>query len=244
MPTLEQQVKDLQTQVRTLQDVAAAIQGKPASALISIPHNDSWLISDNVDPTHPLNIRYVIASNVQRVVRARLSFFLAAYRTYSNFSVTATGAGTAHAHNHNHGSHAHSIHLVAGAGAGTVSWGGAGAGFFDNTSPTGDSSNINGATPAADATAEASHTHTVSGSSFLGVTEGAVATGVTISFEGVDQTVALNGPFSTAQVELDVLRLMATTTATYHTIAMTPSGLGRIEAHLSLSYYAAAGSAF
>jgi hypothetical protein len=35
-------------------------------------------------------------------------------------------------------------------------------------------------------------------------------------------------------VELDVRPYLATSTGAYHTIALTPTGLGRIEAHLLL----------
>ncbi len=89
---------------------------------------------------------------------------------------------------------------------------------------------------------ESAHTHPVSGSSVLGVTEGATATGVTIAFDGVDATANLGGPFTTDQIELNVAPYLMTTIGLWHVIAMQPSGLGRIEAHLRLGVYVTAGS--
>src|ERR1700740_133111 len=99
MSTDSERLRALETQVRQLQTIAAAFQGQPAGAQISIPHNDSWLFSDNVDSTHSLNLRYVIASNVQQVVSARLSIHLAPYRTYNSLALTTTGNESAtHVH--------------------------------------------------------------------------------------------------------------------------------------------------
>ena len=96
-------------------------------------------------------------------------------------------------------------------------------------------------TPGATGGESAPHTHNINVTSTLGVTEGAVATGVAIAFDGVDQTAALGGPFNADVVELDVRRFLVTSTGLWHVIAMQPTGLGRIEAHLRLGVYVAAG---
>jgi hypothetical protein len=254
MPSLEDRVATLERQLTPLKEIAAAIQGKPASALISIPHNDSWLFEENVDGPggFPGNLRYVISSNVQRVVSASLSIHLAAYRTYNSLAFSATGAGSAHSHSHSHTSAAHT-HTIPYSGNG----GAFDAVFFDtSTSPapvyvgvpaSGQAGPTASTTPGStgtNAATEASHTHSISGSSVLGITEGAVASGVSLSFDGVDQTSALGGPFSSDVIELNVLRYLPQTKGVFHVIAMTPTGLGRIEAHLRLGVYVAAGSVF
>src|ERR1035437_2239780 len=71
--------------------VTSALQGQPSNATLSIAHNDSWLFEDNVDATHPANLRYVIASTTQRIVSARLSIHLAPYRTYNSLTLTSIG---------------------------------------------------------------------------------------------------------------------------------------------------------
>lgn len=102
-----------------------------------------------------------------------------------------------------------------------------------NADATGESGHNHGSTGGR----SAFHVHTIAGSSFLGVTEGAIAAGVTIAIDGVDQTSALGGPWSADVIEVDVRPYLATSTGVYHTIALTPSGLGRIEAHLLLGAY-------
>jgi hypothetical protein len=243
-------VASIEERLRRLEAVAAAIQGQPALATISVPHNDSWLFSDNVDGTHPLNLRYVIASNVQRVVSARLSIHLAPYRTYNSLSLTSTG-NDSNGHTHSVGgeaaAHTHSVFvqndntgIPLGETAGTmVGVTASGLAVRVTTSDaTGDTGHNHGASGGESAT----HTHTVAGSAVLGVTEGATATGVTMSFDGgADQSGAFGGPFATDQIELNILSLLPVTQQAYHVIALQPSGLGRIDAHLRLSYYAAAG---
>lgn len=244
----------IEDRLTRLEGLANAFQGLPAIATVSLPHNDSWLFEDNVDATHPANLRYIIASTTQKIVSARLSIYLAPYRTYNNFSsgttdVDATAeSGHSHSHAHTSAAHVHTLPIVLGAvgGGNAIGWNGAGANvlgqFATSTAP------VDSTTPGntgGDATGSSghnhSHTHSVTGSSFLGVTEGTNATGVTISFDGVDQTVALGGPFVANQVELNVRPYLGTTQKTWHTIAMTPSGLGRIEAHLRLGLYVSAG---
>lgn len=244
-----------------LESFANAFQGLPASATISLPHNDSWLFEDNVDGPggFPANLRYVIANNTQKIVSARLSIHLAPYRTYNTLSVSSTGtesAGHTHGisatHTHTSAGHTHSIHIIptldtvdvltnagAGTGIGQVNTGVAydTAQVVNSTTPGATGSTAPGSTDGESAT----HTHGLSASGVLGVTEGATATGVSISFDGVDATAALGGPFSSDMIELNVRPFIATTQNVWHTIAMTPTGIGRIEAHLRLGVYVSAG---
>jgi hypothetical protein len=260
-------IAQLEGRLRTAEVQAArafaftqGLSGQPAPpvATISVPHNDTYANQDNVDSTHALNLDYVIPSNAQRLVSARLSIKLRAYRTYNSFSASTTGAGSSHAHSHNHGSHSHShshgggshghsLHTIAGSGGNALQTDG--TNILNNAGATLDLSQVNAntlttnsdatsTTPGTDATGEASHTHSISGSSFLGVTEGAVASGVAISFDGVDQTAALAGPFNADVVELDVLQFIANVPGGgWHTISLLPSGLGRIQAYLRLGAY-------
>lgn len=237
MASLEDRVKVLESALKQVQSVASAIQGEPASATISIPHNDSWLFEDNVDGAggFPGNLRYIVSANVQRVVSARLSIHLAPYRTYNSLSFSNTGAGSAH-------HHAYTASVTTGAVANTHtlrndsgSWS-----LDDGSSQFVGTRNFD----TNDTVNESSHTHPVTGSSVLGVTEGAVATGVRLSFDGVDHTADLGGPFNADVIELDVLRYLPMAKSAFHVIAMQTTALGRIEAHLRLGVYVAAGSVF
>src|SRR5258708_11354695 len=79
--------------------------------------DDQYVYPDNADATFPYNFDYVIPSNFQRLVAARLSFKIRAFRSYNTFSATTTGAGTAHLHStggesgHSH-SHSHTWHIA------------------------------------------------------------------------------------------------------------------------------------
>ncbi len=230
---MQKQIKDLQGQMRKAMATTSALQGQPADATLSIPHNDSLWFGDNVDGTHPGNFRYVIADNVQRIVSARLSIHLAPYRTYNTSSGANTGIESA---NHSHG-HGHSWH-VANEGSATGNMDVGGTTVFSLVGPTDIPTTTNSAGQSAD------HTHPLNIAQTLGVTEGATATGVTIAFDGVDATAALGGPFNADVIELDVRRFLVTKIGVYHTIALQPTGNGRIEAHLRLGYYASAGSVF
>lgn len=236
-------IAKLEGQIKQLIDVSAAIQGQPASALISIPHNDSWLFEDNLDATHPGNLRYIISANVQRVVSARLSIHLAPYRTYNSLALTVTGNASV-THNHASTGHFHSGTFVANPSTSFPVYQDAGTNL-SAPGVTGTMSNLtDSTTPGATGNASATHTHNVTGSSTLGVTEGTTASGVTIAFDGADQTAALGGPFNADAIELNVLPYLATAKSVFHVIAMQPTSLGRIEAHLRLGVYVAAGSVF
>ena len=204
--------------------------------------NDNFPYNDNVDNAHPAYIDYVLPKNFQRLVSARLSFKLRLYRTYNSLSLTATGGQSAN-HTHASASHGHTMFEVGGApGASTNTvWFANG-----NTNPivlitpnVGNTSPLvtTATTPGATGTASVDHTHPVSGTATLGVTEGAATTVAAIAFDGVDQTVALGGPWSTDTVELDVTRFTPTTIGMFHTVTITPAGQGRIVSLLRASYY-------
>ncbi len=183
---------------------------------------DSYTARDNVDVGFPMRINYLIPSLTQRVTTAKVSWKLMAYRTYSSISLSTTGAGSSHghggesghSHSHSHSEAAHAHHntpAVGGPGAFTLS---NGSGLQVASGPAGgwNTDNGNGGGTGGDATGssghghsnEASHTHSVSGTTTLGIATGTTATGLTIQFDGVDQTAALGGPWSTDVVELDV----------------------------------------
>jgi len=229
----------------------ATFQGQPANATFSVAHNDSFPFEDNVDATHAANLRYIVSKNVQQVVSARLSIFMAPYRTYNNFSATTTaGESVTHTHpasgqsnNHNHG-HGHTVPIAATAVGQTVNIAAANGSPFTSLSGPMTSAAINTDSTAANVdhshAANANtvdHQHLISVTSVLGVTEGATATGVTVAFDGVLSSL---GPFNADVIELDVRSLIQVQTGIKHTIAMQPSGNGRIEAFLRLGCYVSA----
>jgi len=246
LAALERWQKSSDPTLRRALRIANALEGRPSDAMLALPHNDSWLFEDNVDATHAANLRYVIAANVRQVVSARLSIHLAPYRTYSNFSVTSTGADS-NGHNHTSAAHTHNTFTPGGSQSNPqdtayVDYGSNNIAIrvSGGVTPTYVSQST---TPGGTGGESATHTHTVSGSSFLGVSEGASPSGITIAFDGVDQTVALGGPFNADVLELDVRKFLVLTPSLWHVIAMQPTGLGRIEAHLRLGVYVAAGQA-
>ena len=106
MASIEDRLKKLEALMAKAASVTSSLQGLPSDATLAIAHNDSWLFEDNVDATHPANLRYVIASTTQRVVSARLSIHLAPFRTYNSLTVSATGPESAQ-HSHASAAHAH-----------------------------------------------------------------------------------------------------------------------------------------
>jgi hypothetical protein len=240
MASDSQRIITLETQVRKLLATVASFQGQPPNATFSVPHNDSFPFEDNVDGTHPANLRYIISANVSRVVTAKLSIFMAPYRTYNSFSATVTGGQSVnHTHAQGTGGTSTDTWTVTGLGyVNTVT--SDGAGHIGNTSGSSSSVATAGHAHAQGTTAGASvdHTHSLSLAGALGVTEGATAAGVTIAFDGVASGL---GPFNADVIELDVRKFLQIQTGVKHTIAMQPSGLGRIEAFLRLGCYVSAG---
>lgn len=237
MASITDRLITLEGQMRKALANMSTFQGQPANATFSVPHNDSWIFEDNVDATHSANLRYIISKNVTRVVSARLSIFMAPYRTYNNFSATTTG-GQSVSHSHGSAFHGHTLPIDAGPFSNAAGQNAAGGNLVSGFGPT--TAPVNGTTPGSTGGASVDHTHGISVTSTLGVTEGTVATGVTISFDGADATVALGGPFNADVIELDVRQFIVVTQGVKHTIAMKPTGNGRIEAHLRLGVYVSA----
>lgn len=229
--------------------LARAFAGQPAppTTLLSLPHNDTYANQDNVDATHALNLDYVIPSNAQRVVSARLSFKLRPFRSYDVGIPSATTAAGPHVHYwHAPGSTAAVTTNQLFATAGGALETGPGPGGGTPSVPAGKQTSTEHAVGSAQASIDTAieafdangHTHTVTPSLTYGVFEGATATGVKVLFDGVDQTSALGGPFNADVVELDVLSFIASQPGGgWHTISLLPTGLGRIQAYLRLGAY-------
>jgi len=258
---LDAWMRDVDSKLSLAHGLASFLTGAPAGgamATLSLPHVDSWLFEDNVDGTHPANLRYVIPSATQRLSVAKLSIHLAPYRTYNSLSLTSTGATTLSTDStaesgHSH-SHAHTIPIGNAGGSSAIQWSGAGNALQSSPGISGNTSAINsdatGSSGHSHSHNHGSHTHTVSGTSTLGVTEGATATGVTVKFingntgSTVDATATLGGPFNADAIELDVTQFLPQDKGFWHTVQMQPSGLGRIEAHLRLSVFVNAAAGF
>jgi len=208
-------------------------------------HNDTWVNVENVDPNFPGRLYYVIPKNTITILDAVLSFKLLSSRTSNAFTVSGTGfdatGESGHTHNHNHGGHGHSIHVLGASGqVATLVGNGGGAGWGDNSQGSNyDTSQIvNSTTPNNDATASSghshNHSHTIDGSSFLGISEGTVAAGVTIQFDGTDQTVALGGPWNSDIVEMSILKYLPQSQGVWHVVNLTSTQLGQMQTHLRL----------
>jgi hypothetical protein len=206
-----------------------------------------FVYQEDVDSGHPLNLDYFIPINCQTVKTARLSFRLRLYRTYSSLSGLVTGAETGHTHSHAHTSaaHTHSIHFVTGASAANLAGLGAGGNVSDNTVGAAyDTAQIvNSTTPGntgTNAQGSSGHTHNVTGTSSLGVTEDVNNNpSYTVSFDGVDHTADIipAGPYATDQVELDVTKFISTVVdRAWHVISLGPSARGRLQAVLRVLY--------
>ena len=241
MTTADDRLSRLEQQMHRVMAITGAMQGQPSIATFEVPHNDSWLFEDNIDSTHAADMYYIIPSNTQRIVSARLSLKLLPYRTYN----TDAGANTGNtSNNHSHGSaaHAHTIPIDTGtAAANNLGYNGGGVHIATTIGSGGGTAPTNSTTPGSTGINNSDHSHAISVTSTLGVTEGATATGVAIAFDGVDETAALGGPFNADVIELNVRPYLSVSLGAWHLIAMQPSGLGRISAHLRLSYYATAG---
>ena len=72
--------------------------------------NDNFIYRDACDATHPWNADYVMPKNFQRLISAKLSFILRAYRTYSTLTLSSTGTDATGESGHTH-SHSHTWHV-------------------------------------------------------------------------------------------------------------------------------------
>lgn len=221
--------------------------------------NDIYVYPDAADATHPYNFDYLIASNFQRIISAKLSFFVRPYRTYDTTTAATTSAGSAHSHTvsgqtassttSSAGSaHSHSIFydnassgvnttLDAGGTLHAPGLGGVNAGTNTEGSHTHPvpATSVSGAT----SSSESTHTHTISISTTLGIRDGAapVNPGITVSVDGSDITAAIGGPFNNNVIELDITQQLKTAPKIWHTLALQPNQNVRITGILRVSYY-------
>jgi hypothetical protein len=174
--------------------------------------NDILTYPANCDATHPFRFKAFIPSNVLKMNYAKLSFFLEAF----DADVSAA-AGTSVPHQHQ-------VDQVT-IGLGTPTTGPASAG----------TAHTHGFTWPGQSQVDGGHTHIITLT--YGVFEGAAATGVTVKINGVDRTTALGGGagFTTDQTELEISQYL--TIGIKNTIDLTPTGPGRILAHLRLTGY-------
>jgi hypothetical protein len=200
--------------------------------------DDQYVYPDDADATFPYNFDYIMPSNFQRLISAKLSFKIRAYRTYNNFSVGGGNTGPGSPHHHFIGSHGHTWHIAGGGAVATLGTNVGGSvldtanGPFDipttnaNLANTGD---------------ENGHVHfmNLAGSSTLGITEDVAPAnpGLTVKVDGADVTSKIGGPFDVDQVEIDVTQVVATSVKLWHTLSLQPNQRVRITGILRLSYY-------
>jgi hypothetical protein len=238
----------------------AALVGTGGAVSLFPAQNDILAFPDDCDASFPYRFDFVLPSNFQKILSARLSWKLRNYRTYNTFTVAATGAGSAHLHGvsagtgaetgHSH-SHNHTVVLAFNNGFGTtlgvflpsnhsqLAWGGA-AGADDggnslSTNATASSGHTHGVNNTDN---ESAHTHPISGSSFLGITEDVppLNPGITVAIDGTDYTAKLGGPFQNDVLELDIRPYLPKTTGVFHTLSLQPNQRCRIHGILRLSY--------
>jgi len=200
--------------------------------------NDIYPYPDDADATFPYNFDYVIPANFQRLVSAKLSFKIRAYRTYSTFTPGATTGGESVTHSHAHTTtHAHTIPIDAGPFANAVGQNAAGGNLSDAFGPT--TAPVNAQAPGSTNVNTVDHTHTMAGTSVLGIAEDVapVNPGITVSVDGTDVTTSLGGPFNADQVEIDVTQVLKTAVKLWHTLSLQPNKRVRISGLLRLGYY-------
>jgi hypothetical protein len=210
---------------------AAGLAVQPIS---STPPSSPLCYADNIDATHPLNCDFTLSAGIHTFF-AKLSFRLLPYRTYSSLTLAATG-GASQTHTHPHSAtHSHTWHaanvnpttatlaIVAGAVQG-----------FDNVNLPADIATTSVAPGTTDANTQ-DHTHSISGTSILGVAEGASTSITAIALDGTDVTASLGGgPWANDVVDLDLTTLMPVGDGKWHRIALRAAGLGRVVAILRL----------
>jgi hypothetical protein len=216
------------------------------------PQIDSQTYPDECDPTHPFHFDFFLSTNILVVNRVLLSFFLRAFRrtlasvnTVTSGSSSSASSSSGSVHSHSTPAHAHDLFAYKGAAHGwTLAEYNTSAGGYAMDLATGGSPatiSTNSATGGATSGNEGSHTHLIPHTHNVtptlvdGIWEGATATGVTVSVNGVDRTVALGGGagFTTNQTELALLIAWLNLGA-WNTIDLTPTGLGRITGHLTV----------
>jgi len=240
---------DLQTVLAALYEpeqlvtLAEALGGGSFPGIGTI-ENDTMDLVDSVGPGFPLNIPFVLPSNMVKHQKAWLSFKLLAYRTYSiagasNTFVTSplTSAGTAIMQTSGFFTGPFSVPLNTSIGGHQHPQ----AGALDATG----TNNVTAGNIITDAIiqggvmaysnpsfANIPALNQPSASALTSITPGIVesssATGVTVLIDGTDYTTQLGGPFNADTFELDITNLGWAKTPGIHTCQLTSTQLGRI----------------
>lgn len=214
------------------------------------PWLDSQAYPDSCDATHPFHFDAFVPSRVLKINSVKLSFFLQAFRspvaganTVTSGASSASSSSSGSNHNHATPNHSHVLFttttaLGLNAANPYITTGGQKVSLVVETPAVGtistDTSGGGGTS-----SAEGSHTHGIPHTHDLtptlsyGIFESTVATGVTVTINGTDRTVALGGGtgFTTNQIELEVGLWF--TIGALNTVDLTPTGNGRILGHLS-----------
>jgi hypothetical protein len=187
---------------------------------------------DDGDATTPIYLDYIVPTGMSGIIKVTLSWKRRPFRSTTNLTPSSIGtdATGSSGHSHNHG---HTIPVDAGPFANAVGQNAAGGNFASGFGPTTAPVNSNAQ---GESGHSHSHTHTLSGSGAQAVTEGPIATVTAISFDGIDRTAALGGPWSGDVAELDITSVFLRSAATWHTIAFSLSGLGRLVNLLRIYY--------
>lgn len=203
--------------------------------------NDNYVYPDAADVNFPYNFDYEIPGNFQRIISAKLSFKIRPYRTYSSLTLTATGnASNDHTHGMGH-THAHNHNIVIGAtiATATLSWDGTNVNSNGTTGTYSNMSSDNTGSSAANTGGQsATHTHTVSGTTVLGISEDVapVNPGITVKVDGTDVTATLGGPFNADMIEIDVSQVLKTSAKVWHVMSLQPNQRVRLTGILRISY--------
>src|SRR5467141_961303 len=204
--------------------------------------DDQYVYPDDADATFPYNFDYVVPSNFQRLVSAKLSIKVRPFRSYNQFSSSQTGdtslstlGESGHSHSHSHVwtlFHFGYVNPVTSDGTGNL---GDNTGGADHSVPT----NTNAAGSSGHTHNISAHHHSLSITSTLGVFEDTapVNPGITVAVDGTDVTAKVGGPFNSDQVEIDVTQVLKTTVKLWHTLSLQPNQRVRITGILRISYY-------
>jgi hypothetical protein len=217
---------------------SGATRGLIAQPISSTPPGTPYSFADNIDATHPAYLDFELPANVKPNF-AKLSFRFRLYRTYNSFTLSATGGqSVTHTHGHSHTEAAHTHHNspTVGAGGAALSINGSTLNMASGPNSGWDTDSTTPGATGSDATgASVDHTHTVSGSSTLGVTEGIATTITAIAIDSTNITASLGGgPWASDINGLDITSSMPSGDGKWHTITLTPSGQGRMVAILRL----------
>lgn len=197
--------------------------------------NDTWVDSENCDATHPLNMDFVIPNNYQRLVSARLSFKVRAFRAYVQaVNNPATTSSTT--------LHTHTWHAAQGAVADLQVGLDSGGRLVDANQPFGfqtateaPAGGASNSVPTAIEVTGPGHSHSVTPNVSLtyGVFEDTLPSyAITVKLDGADITASLGGGsgFTADQLELDVGKALGgSPKAGFHLLSLQPNGRVKIK---------------